>query len=137
MELSEENVMNLMFTTSLRPSDMSATDQPKEGIEYLTGKSMVSPFTGYFFKDKLEARKEDIVSMLTQFPAPFSSAEGEDMSQSVLDKNLNRWTNSWVPADVLVVVGQALGLVRTQEAEDGDPRIFITLPESTQNEKQN
>ncbi len=117
MKLTVENV-DTTFRDCLLPDDDPRIKDlehltPKDALpEWLIGVSGLTLNVG-FVREKIDAHREDIRSMLAELPSDFHAEDGGGMSFLNMcdDKDGNQWTGLHQNMEQLVLLGLATGFV--------------------------
>lgn len=141
MKLTTENVNNVAMKLLLSDEEANRygvnqdTDPtvPVDGLTFVEG--VMRSFA--FVTDRVNANKEDIISMLGQLPDDFMAGKGG--GSSLMAMPFDRYGEQWgeqADAEVLYVLGAALGLCIMPLPRDmwsimpgGMPYVTVTLPE--------
>ena len=104
MKLTSENVEQIFIDCLLSDGEDQDLSVIVEGVGS----------TYRFDETKLESRKEDIISMLSELPKEFhkNSGGGWSFLQACMDKDNNQWTGLHLQQDRLFCLGMAIGRVK-------------------------
>lgn len=143
MKLTAENAQNVIMSLLLSNEEANHygvnhdTDIsiPIDGLTFVKG--VVRNFV--FATDRIDASKDDVISMLGQLPDDFMAGKGGGSSMMAMP--FDRYGNQWgeqIDAEVLYVLGAALGLCTMplpramwSTFPGGMPYITVTLPDET------